>query len=167
MRASDMGRATPQIVLWLFVIDLGIALGAGLYESRIVVPQWLVASADGVSQWNAEAARRADTGRRFWVFFTTAPLSLLTLANLVAAWRATAAIRGWWLGAGTIAAVERAITFGYFIPTMVSLTGAPDSPESAAIATEWAQLDHLRHALVLMALLAALRTFSLLYRSRA
>ena len=25
----------------LFVIDLGIAFGAGLYEHRIVVPRWL------------------------------------------------------------------------------------------------------------------------------
>jgi hypothetical protein len=31
----------PTIVLWLFVINLGIAFGAGLYESRIVVPSWL------------------------------------------------------------------------------------------------------------------------------
>lgn len=28
-------------MLWLFVINLGIAVGAGLYESRIAVPQWL------------------------------------------------------------------------------------------------------------------------------
>ena len=30
-----------SILLWLFVINLGIAFGAGLYESRIAVPQWL------------------------------------------------------------------------------------------------------------------------------
>jgi hypothetical protein len=27
--------------LWLFVINLGIALGAGLYEHRIVVARWI------------------------------------------------------------------------------------------------------------------------------
>lgn len=30
-----------EILLWLFVINLGIAFGAGLYESRTTVPQWL------------------------------------------------------------------------------------------------------------------------------
>jgi hypothetical protein len=29
-----------EIVLWLFVIDLGIAFGAGIYEARVVIPQW-------------------------------------------------------------------------------------------------------------------------------
>jgi len=29
-----------RIALWLFVIALGIDLGAGVYEARIVVPLW-------------------------------------------------------------------------------------------------------------------------------
>ena len=29
------------IFLWLFVINLGMAFGAGLYEARVVIPQWL------------------------------------------------------------------------------------------------------------------------------
>jgi hypothetical protein len=31
-------EAGAKLVLWLFVINLGIAFGAGLYESRIVIP---------------------------------------------------------------------------------------------------------------------------------
>lgn len=27
-----------EIVLWLFVINLGVAFGAGCYEARVVVP---------------------------------------------------------------------------------------------------------------------------------
>jgi hypothetical protein len=158
-----MRRSTSRLLLWLFVINLGIALGAGLYELRIVVPQWLAASPEGVQHWHGEAARRADTGRRFWVFVTTAPLTLLTLANLVAGWRATGRARGWWLGAGAAAVADRAITFGYFIPTMARLMDAPDSPQSVATAAQWAQLGHLRHGVLLAALLAALRAFSLLY----
>jgi len=40
--------ATQAILLWLFVINLGIAFGAGLYEHRIalrhaiVLPAWLM-----------------------------------------------------------------------------------------------------------------------------
>jgi hypothetical protein len=61
---------------------------------------------------------------------------------------------------------DRALTFSYFIPTMIGLMNAADSSASVAIATRWTQLDYLRHALVLAAWLAALRTFALFYQSR-
>ena len=35
-----MRKYVPRVLFWLFVINLGIALGAGLYESRVVVPRW-------------------------------------------------------------------------------------------------------------------------------
>ena len=35
-----MVQYIPDILLWLFVINLGIAFGAGLYEQRIILPQW-------------------------------------------------------------------------------------------------------------------------------
>jgi hypothetical protein len=161
-----MSDSVSRILLWLFVINLGIALGAGLYEGRVAVPQWIESSPDGALHWNAEAARRDDTGRRFWVFVTTVPLTLLTLANLIAAWRAVGPVRGWWLGAAAAAVSDRVITFAYFIPTMVRLMHAPDSPASAATAAQWAQLNHLRHVILLVALLAAMRAFSLLYQHR-
>ena len=50
------------------------------------------------------------------------------------------------------------------IPTVVGLLSAPDSPESASIATRWAALNHVRHALVLAAWIAALQTFALFQR---
>lgn len=30
-----------HVLLWLFVLNLGIAFGAGLYEARISVARWL------------------------------------------------------------------------------------------------------------------------------
>jgi len=41
-----MGECVTKIALWLFVINLGITFGAGLYEARIEFPQWLIYSAD-------------------------------------------------------------------------------------------------------------------------
>ena len=35
-----MTQYVPDILLWLFVINHGIAFGAGLYEQRVVLPQW-------------------------------------------------------------------------------------------------------------------------------
>ena len=81
-----MAAFIAWVILSLFVINLGVAFGAGLYESRIIVPQWLSFSPDSGYRWNAQAAREANVGLRFWVYVTTVPLTLLTIASLVAAW---------------------------------------------------------------------------------
>lgn len=161
-----MTTRASRVLLWLFVINLGMAFGAGLYEHRIVIPDWIRLS-EGEAHWSAETVRRDDTGLRFWAFVTTGPLTLLTLANLYAAWRSAGEVRRWWLFAAVAALAERALTFGYFIPTMVGLMGAPDSPESVAIATRWSTFNYVRHAVVLVAWLSALKTFSLVYQRRS
>ena len=158
-----MSSGTSTWLLWLFVINLGIAFGAGLYEHRIVVSDWIATSPDG-AHWNADVARKDDTGRRFWVFVTTVPLTLLTIANTYAAWHAIGPLRFWWLAA---AVADRMFTFAYFIPAMVSLTNAPDSPEAASAAIRWSHLNYFRHAIVLVAWLAALQAFALVHRYAA
>ena len=160
-----MSIRVATALLWLFVINLGIACGAGLYEHRILVPRWVSADDSG-GHWNAEEASRDDTGLRFWAYVTTGPLTLLTLANMFAAWKMTGPLRTWWLGASVLALADRALTFAYFIPTMIGLMSAADSSASVAAATRWANLNYLRHALVLGGWLASLKAFSLLYRTR-
>jgi hypothetical protein len=49
---------------------------------------------------------------------------------------------------------------------MVRLMQAENSLDAASSAIRWAQLNNLRHSLVLAAWLAALKTFSLLYTHR-
>lgn len=163
MRQRDSGVSrVSTVLLWLLVINLGVALGAGLYESRITVPDWIDTSGP-VPEWNPEAARADDTGRRFWVGVTTVPLTLLAVANLFAGWRAPRAVRRWWIGAAATAIADRAFTLGYFVPAMIGLMRRPNSGEAVADALRWAQLNHVRHIIVFAALLASLRAFSLLY----
>ncbi|HEX9893478.1 MAG TPA: anthrone oxygenase family protein [Gemmatimonadales bacterium] len=154
-----------RVVLWLFVINLGIALGAGLYEGRISVSRW-TGSAPGLApRWDAEAARQDDPGRRFWVFVTTGPLTLLTVASFFAAMRAPPRVRAWWLAAAGAATADRVFTYAYFIPTMLALMRVTDaSAADLAKAREWAGLNYLRHAIVLAALVTALKTFALAYQ---
>jgi hypothetical protein len=102
------------MALWLFVVNPGIAFGAGSYEHRIVVSGWIRSSPESGRHWNA----------------------------------------------------DRAFTFSYFIPTMVGLMRAADAPELAAVATLWANLNYLRHAIVLAAWLAALKTLALFHQLR-
>jgi hypothetical protein len=156
---------TATGLLWLFVIFLGITFGAGIYEERITVPRWLSSSEDSERHWRADAARRDDTGRRFWAFVTTLPLTLLTVASLIIAWRAPGPLRGWWLAAAMLALGDRIFTFSYFIPSMVKLMRAPDSSESVTKATQWTHLNYLRLAIALAAWLTALKGFSFLHQS--
>ena len=151
-----------KILLWLFVINLGVALGAGIYESRVEFPQWLVALPDGALQWDAAAAEAANTGLRFWVYVTTVPLTILTIANLIAAWFSRVTMRKWWLAAAVFALCDRVFTFAYFIPTMYGLIydRAIAQPDAVASAVQWGQLNYIRHALVLLALITALKAFS-------
>jgi hypothetical protein len=140
------------ILLWLFVINLGIAFGAGLYEARVVIPQWANLPPKG---W-------PNTGLLFWVYVTTVPLTLLAFANLIAAWLDKSVRRKWWLSAVFIVLVERLTTFSYFIPAMINLTRS-DLPDAqiAARLSQWLLFNHARHLLTLGGWLIALKTMSL------
>jgi lipoprotein signal peptidase len=153
-----------RILLWLFVMNLGIAFGAGLYEHRIVVPHWLTSSPDGALHWNADAVQQDDTGRRFWAFVTTGPLTLLTLASLIIARKTADPLRRWWLASAGLSLLDRIFTFVYFIPAMVGLMHAADSAESVAAAVRWSSFNYLRHVIVLAAWILALKAFSSMSR---
>jgi hypothetical protein len=159
-----MSETVAAVVLWLFIVNLGIAFGAGLYEHRIVLSRWLQ-GAPGGWHWNGEAVRLDDTGRRFWGFVTTLPLTLLTLLSMWAAIDATGTLRTWWLVASAAALADRLLTFFYFIPTMIRLMKATDSPAAVMVATRWRTLNYLRLATVFIAWLAAMKAFALFYRA--
>ena len=158
-----MAQYIPDILLWLFVINLGIAFGAGLYEQRVILPQWFSHSSGGRIRVNSAAMRSTDVGRRFWAFVTTVPLTLLTLANLVVAWQSQGPRREWWLGAALITLAERIATFSYFIPTALRLMRADALPSAKveAMASHWIAFNYVRAALALIGWLAALRALSL------
>lgn len=158
-----MVQHIPDVLLWLFVVNHGIAFGAGLYEQRIVLPQWFDRSSELGIRVDSAAMRRTDTGRRFWAFVTTVPLTMLTLANLVVAWQSQGPRHEWWLGAALITLVERITTFSYFIPRAVRLMQAEAIPPAKveAMASQWMALNHVRTTLSLIGWLAALRALSL------
>lgn len=150
-----MAPSVSEVLLLLFVINHGIAFGAGLYETRIIVAPWLASVLRG------EDARLPDVGTKFWAFVTTGPLTLLTLASFVAAWQTPGAKGAWWLAAAAITLAERVLTFTFFIPTMLRLQRGRVSPESAVRATakRWVNLNDVRSALSLAAWIAALWAF--------
>jgi hypothetical protein len=156
-------HSIPEILLWLFVINHGVAFGAGLYEQRIIFPQWFSRSQGSGIQVDSAAMRTTDTGRQFWAFVTTGPLTLLTLANLVVAWQSRGPRHDWWLVAALVTLLERLATFSYFIPTAIRLmrADARSATETGAMASRWIALNHVRVTFALIGWLAALRALSL------
>src|SRR5215467_13435203 len=143
-----MNQSIPEILLWLFVVNLGIAYGAGLYEKRIVLPLWFSKSAGAGLQVHSEAMCQTNTGVRFWAFVTTVPLTVLTLADLVVALQSHGPRRIWWVLAATITLVERIGTFSFFIPTAIKLMRPETLAATASVlATRWMRLNYLRDAL--------------------
>lgn len=156
---------TKKITLWLFVIILGITFGAGLYEARIVVPEWINTTE---AIWNADAANNSNTGLRFWVFVTSIPLTLLTILSIVFALKSQGELRKWW-GIATIATlVDRIMTFAYFVPAMISLMEYGNSSEEEIVhsAMFWADFNYVRIAFVFIAWLAAMKAFAAFYEEK-
>ncbi|MPR36139.1 DUF1772 domain-containing protein [Salmonirosea aquatica] len=151
-----------EILLSLFILNLGTAFGAGLYETKIVLPRWFHKTTDGY-RVNAAAMRDLDSGRSFWAFVTTGPLTLLTLANLVFAWQSQQPDHSGWMAAALVALLERVGTFAFFIPTAIKLGKADQlAPAQASRkVTLWLNANYIRNALTLIASLLALRALAI------
>ncbi|MCY7351488.1 MAG: DUF1772 domain-containing protein [Cytophagaceae bacterium] len=160
---ETMVPSISETLLWAFVINLGIACGAGLYETRVVLPQWFNKSPTAGLQVNSGAMRQTNSGLRFWAYVTTGPLTLLTLANLVIAFQSSGPRHDWWLAAALVTLLERMGTFAYFIPTAIRLmkSEATSSLTGLAMVTRWVRLNSIRELLTLIGWLLALRVLSL------
>jgi hypothetical protein len=154
-----------RIILWLFVIDLGIAFGAGIYELKVEAPRWVRNTK--VSGFDGREARAVNSGQKFWTWVTTIPLTVLTVASLAAVrfGHIDHKTKRWWAIAAFAAVGERLIAFAYSIPTLMELMAGAD-PNGRATAFKWAQLGWMRQILLLVAWLAALRAFACFSRSR-
>ena len=152
-----MQTLAPALI-WLLVIFLGITVGAGLYEARVVVPIWATTPPD---TW-------INTGTAFWAFISTGPLTLIVLVSLIAVWWFDGPAHNWWLAALCVVIVERIVTFTYVIPTMIWLQqqGGMSSEVSSTLAT-WSLVNHGRHVLTFAAWLLSLKALSLLSTPRA
>ena len=153
----------PTSLLLLLIINLGTAFGAGIYEAKLTIPQWLSKSTPSGYQANTAFMNELDPGRKFWSFVTTGPLTLITFANLFVAWSSPQPVHAWWLAAVFITLLERVGTFTFFIPTAIKLLKADQLPASRVnqLASLWINLNYVRNALTLIAWIIALYAFGL------
>lgn len=157
-----------QILLWLFVIALGIELGAGLYETLVVMPLWAATPPDSVlAYYHHNAANPQFTlnaGGRFWMFAT--PLVGLTaIAALLSGLKTSPEHRKWRV-AGTILALIVVIsTFAWFVPNIIKLFSEAitrmSADELASLTNWWVRLNWVRAVVYAAGWLAALRALSI------
>jgi len=157
-----------QITLWFFVIFLSIEVGAGLYETRVVVPRWSVSPPESVWEWadlratNAQVA--IDPGKRFWIYIAPA-IGLSGLLAFAFSFVTKGAHRKWRLIGTILALVVVAATSIYFVPSIRLLLGSDshniDGARVKTLANQWVVWNYVRAAIGVVAWLAVLRAFSL------
>ncbi len=156
-----------QILLWLFVIVLGIVLGGGLYEQLVAMPLWSLAPPDSViayHQHNVAYPQFAmNPGGRFWMFFM--PLTgLLAIATLISGLKTRPEHRKWRLAATILALIVFVFTVAWFVPNIIKLEqgGAGMSAEQMTSLTNWwVSLNWVRAVIFLAAWLAGLRALTI------
>jgi hypothetical protein len=157
-----------RIFLWLFVIALGIELGAGLYETLVVVPLWAAAPPDSVIAYyrhNAANPQFAlNAGGRFWIFAT--PLVGLTaIAALLSGLKTRPEHRKWRIAGAVLALLVVVSTFAWFVPNIIKLMSEAvmqmSADEVASLTNWWVRLNWVRAVLYLAAWLAALRALTI------
>jgi len=154
----------PRVTLWLFVVALGLDLGAGIYEARIVVPLWAGGLPDTLAAGNPYGRVAIDAGLRFWAYVTSA-VALLALLALVAGFWTAPPQRTWQIAAALLELAVVASTLLYFRPTLVRLFmqhGAGLSDEALrSIVHRWVLWSRVRIVVSVIAWLAALRALTL------
>jgi hypothetical protein len=154
-----MKSRVGYLLLWLLVVAVGIEIGAGLYEARVLVPLWSSAPPESLIHYNLQTLRPMP-GQRFWIV-STPLVGLLGLANLVVGWLSTAARRRWWLlGAGGVV-VMVVITFVYFVPALMGFEAVRAGADGslAASVNRWVILNWIRAAIYMAAWLCLLHAY--------
>ena len=156
-----------HIFLWIFVVALGIELGAGLYETFVVMPVWVSSPPDSVIAFyrlNAANPQFAlNAGGRFWMVAT--PLvGLLAIATLLSGLRTRPPHRKWRIAGTSLALVVVVSTFAWFVPNIKILGqgGAGLSADQITNLTNWwVRLNWVRVVLYSAGWLAGLRAMTL------
>jgi hypothetical protein len=150
-----------RILLALLVIVLGVEIGAGIYEARVLVPLWSSDPPRSLVAYNLQPLR-PNPGLRFWIF-STPLVGLLGLANLAPAFRSVPPGRAWWITGSLLAVALVVVTFVYFVPEVVAFEALrdPGAVSMASRVQRWVALNWVRTAVYIFAWLSCLRALSL------
>ncbi len=160
--------SVAQVLLWLFVVLLGIEIGGGLYEALVVMPLWAAAPPDSVLAYYhhnvANPQFVLNQGGRFWMYCTPS-VGLLAVAALVSGLKTGPDHRRWRITGTLLAIIVVVCAFAWFVPNIMLLTGSRvtqlSGEQLTALTNWWVRLNWLRAVLYIMAWLAALRALTI------
>jgi hypothetical protein len=146
----------------MLVVFSGIAIGGGIYEVRVVYPNWMNRPTPETLIQRLKDSGQINGGRRFWPFVSPV-VTLLSLLNIWAAFAASGVTRQIWLAAAIVIAIRSAATYLYFVPTMILKLYKPETLTQADLeetVRRWTSLSPLRVYLEFPAWMAALWVLS-------
>ena len=153
-----------EILLWVYVVMLGVLMGGALFERTVLVHVWSSNPPDSVRSWNPNPKYALDPPRRFFMYVTL-PMMILTPWNAFYAWHGVGPAHSWLLLSTGLVAFVILITVGYFAPVMISLTErrgeGMDSETIGRKVRAWVTLQYFRLGILFVGWLAALYAFRL------
>jgi hypothetical protein len=159
--------SAAQLFLWLFVIVLGIEIGAGLYETLVVLPLWTLSPPESVISYYqhnmANPQFALNAGGRFWIV-NTPLVGLMSIAALLSGLKTRPEHRKWRVIATVLALVVVAATFAWFVPKIMILAkgGAGlNGQQITSLTNWWVNLNWVRVVLYSAGWLAGLRAMTI------
>ena len=152
-----------EIALWVFVVSLGILIGATVFEALVITPLWAGSPPESVRGWN-ENPRYAIEGGIFFGLIAPA-LLLSSLASLIAGWKMPRKRRKWLVAAVICTFIGFVATGLFFVPilreTIFTRGAGLSDAEIVEKVNSWVTYNWWRMAIQTVGWLAALRALSL------
>jgi hypothetical protein len=159
--------ALDCLILSIFLLFVSLGMGAGLYEARVVYPNWATDALPATLGAKLISSGQAGAARRFWPFVSPAVL-LLAILNSYLAWQQVGAVRLVWLAASLTIIVKSLATYVYFAPTMMRSFEHATRMEATHLRrmiSQWTMLSRLRAVAEFIAWAAGVYALVLMARS--
>ena len=157
-----MHSILTDILLWAYVVMLGVLTGGALFERLVIVSVWASSPPDSVRNWNSDPRNALDPPRRFFKFVTP-PIMLLTLIMFYVAFKSVDPFRCWLLASVILVLVVIISTLAYFATNMHALSlrrGEGLDSETIVKKTRlWVSLQYIRLTILILGWMAALQAF--------
>ena len=151
----------------MFVIVTGVAIGGGIYEVRVVYPNWMKDPKPETLTRRLRESSQMSAGRRFWPLISPL-LTVLSVLNIWAALQTTEVIRVVWFAAAIAVAIKSIASYSYFVPTMMLKFAKPETmmqTELEGAVKRWTSLSPWRLYLEFPAWIAALWVLSVFHHT--
>ena len=137
---------TTQVLMCTFVFSVGLGIGGGVYETRVVYPNWAKDPTPDRLSEKLISSGQAGAARRYWPLVSPAS-ALLAIVNMFLAWDQVGIVRDLWLMSSIAIVLKSLGTYGYFVPTYIRRIAKPNTMDAMTLrrlVRQWTGLSSLR-----------------------